>query len=234
MYRDRRTEIPLCLPVRRFLEIACALAQSGQDAQQRCEVVIGQTGLAEHRFVQPVGRGQRQLVPLGSELDQGGAPIGGMRRATDQPDLLEPVDGVGHARRVHLQARAALEGATIVLATSRMTDETIAALRQILNTMQREIEAGRKPLDQDRLFHVTIAEQSGNSVLARMVANLFDERHSPISAQLRVKFEDRDTWTHALQEHEAILAALELKDPLLAQAAMHTHLEGSKRRWVEN
>lgn len=115
-----------------------------------------------------------------------------------------------------------------------MTDEAIATLRQILNTMQREIEAGRKPLDQDRLFHVTIAEQSGNSVLARMVANLFDERHSPISAQLRVKFEDRDTWTHALQEHEAILAALELKDPLLAQAAMHTHLEGSKRRWVEN
>ncbi|MGG2478429.1 FCD domain-containing protein, partial [Rhizobium sp. BR5] len=50
----------------------------------------------------------------------------------------------------------------------------------------------------------------------------------------RVKFEDRDTWTQALQEHEAILAALELKDPLLAQAAMHTHLEGSKRRWVDS
>lgn len=133
-----------------------------------------------------------------------------------------------------MQARGALEGATIVLAASRMTDETIATLRQILNTMQREIEAGRKPLDQDRLFHVTIAEQSGNSVLARLVANLFDERHSPISAQLRVKFEDRDTWTRALQEHEAILTALELKDPLLAQAAMHTHLEGSKRRWVDS
>ncbi|WP_353805629.1 GntR family transcriptional regulator [Pseudomonas sp.] len=31
-----------------------------------------------------------------------------------------------------MQARAALEGATIVLAASRMTDETIATLRQIL------------------------------------------------------------------------------------------------------
>lgn len=133
-----------------------------------------------------------------------------------------------------MQARAALEGATIMLATSRMTSEALETLRQILDTMRSDIEAGRKPLDQDRQFHITIAEQSGNSVLARMVADLFDERHSPISAQLRVKFEDRDTWFFALKEHEAILAALELKDPLLAQAAMHNHLESSKRRWVDN
>ncbi|NWJ23150.1 FadR/GntR family transcriptional regulator [Rhizobium sp. RM] len=133
-----------------------------------------------------------------------------------------------------MQARAAVEGATIVLAASRMTDETVTNLRRILAAMRKEIEAGRKPLDQDRLFHVTIAEQSGNSVLARLVANLFDERHSPISAQLRVKFEDRDTWAHALQEHETILAALEARDPLLAQAAMHGHLESSKRRWVDD
>jgi GntR family transcriptional repressor for pyruvate dehydrogenase complex len=133
-----------------------------------------------------------------------------------------------------MQARAALEGATIVLATSHVTDDALETLRQILDTMRSDIEAGRKPLDQDRQFHITIAEQSGNSVLARMVADLFDERHSPISAQLRVKFEDRDTWLFALKEHEAILAALELKDPLLAQAAMHYHLESSKRRWVDN
>lgn len=113
-----------------------------------------------------------------------------------------------------------------------MTDETIANLRQILNTMQQEIEAARKPLDQDRLFHVTIAEQSGNSVLARLVANLFDERHSPISAQLRVKFEDRDTDPRP-SGARGDFGGPELKDPLLAQAAMHTHLEGSKRRWVD-
>lgn len=133
-----------------------------------------------------------------------------------------------------MQARAAIEGATIVLAASRITQDALATLRQLLDGMKKEIDLGKKPLDQDRLFHITIAEQSQNSVLARMVAELFDERHSPISAQFRVRFEDRETWTRALKEHEAILAALEMRDPLLAQAAMHSHLESSKQRWIEN
>ena len=133
-----------------------------------------------------------------------------------------------------MQARAVLEGTTILLAASRIDTIALENLRAILDAMRKEIEAGRKPLDQDRQFHTTIAEQSGNSVLARLIADLFDERHSPISAQLRVKFEDKDTWFLALQEHEAILTALENKDALLAQAAMHSHLDSSRRRWVEN
>lgn len=132
-----------------------------------------------------------------------------------------------------MQARSTLEGATILLAASRIDTAALSVLRSNLDEMRGDIEAGRKPLDQDRKFHTIIAEQSGNSVLARLVADLFDERHSPISAQLRVKFEDKDTWAFALQEHEAILAALEAKDPLLAQAAMHIHLESSRRRWID-
>lgn len=132
-----------------------------------------------------------------------------------------------------MQARSTLEGATILLAASRIDPAALSALRSNLDEMRGDIEGGRKPLDQDRKFHTIIAEQSGNSVLARLVADLFDERHSPISAQLRVKFEDKDTWAFALQEHEAILAALEAKDPLLAQAAMHIHLESSRRRWID-
>ncbi len=112
--------------------------------------------------------------------------------------------------------------------------QALAELRASLDEMRIEIDAGRKPLDQDRRFHTIIAEQSGNSVLARLVAELFDERHSPISAQLRVKFEDRQTWKFALDEHEAILAALQNRDPLLAQAALRTHLECSRRRWTED
>ncbi|WP_296016161.1 FadR/GntR family transcriptional regulator [uncultured Agrobacterium sp.] len=132
-----------------------------------------------------------------------------------------------------MQARSTLEGATIVMAASRIDDAGLLSLRATLDEMKREIEAGRKPLDQDRRFHTMIAEQSGNTILARLVADLFDDRHSPISTQLRVKFEDRGTWGFALEEHEAILAALESHDPLLAQAAMRIHLENSRRRWIE-
>ena len=36
----------------------------------------------------------------------------------------------------------------------------------------------------------------------------------------------------ALKEHEAILHALEARDPLAAEAAMRTHLKASEHRWV--
>jgi GntR family transcriptional repressor for pyruvate dehydrogenase complex len=70
-------------------------------------------------------------------------------------------------------------------------------------------------------------------VLARLVAGLFDARHSPIAARLRSRFDSPAAWSLALAEHEAVLAALDARDPLRAQAAMHAHLEQSTRRWLE-
>ncbi len=133
-----------------------------------------------------------------------------------------------------MEARAAVEGTVALSAAAKITADGLTALREVLDAMREEIEAGRKPLDQDRMFHLTIASQSGNSVLAHIVGDLFDERHSPLSAQIRTRFETPETWHHALREHEAIYAALEARDPLLAQAMMHAHLEESKRRWMEN
>jgi GntR family transcriptional regulator, transcriptional repressor for pyruvate dehydrogenase complex len=58
-------------------------------------------------------------------------------------------------------------------------------------------------IDLDRIFHVTLAETSGNAVLTRLVGELFDERHSPISAKISSRFESTRTWKAALKEHEA-------------------------------
>ncbi|MCB8822210.1 FadR/GntR family transcriptional regulator [Microvirga rosea] len=131
-----------------------------------------------------------------------------------------------------MQARAAIEGTVVALACARVTEEGLASLRETLTIMRSKIAKGRDPLEQDRKFHLTIASLSGNSVLMRIVRDLFDERHSPISAQLSVRFDNKETWTCALREHEAIYAALETSDPLLAQAAMRTHLHASMERWV--
>ncbi|MBT9369015.1 FadR/GntR family transcriptional regulator [Rhizobium sp. CSW-27] len=133
-----------------------------------------------------------------------------------------------------MQARAAVEGTVILMAAARMQPETLRALRQVLDAMRTEIAEGRKPVEQDRQFHLTIAGQSGNSVLQRLVGELFDDRHSPLSTQLREHFETPDTWSLALVEHEAILEALEARDALLAQAMMRAHLEESKRRWLDS
>ena len=154
---------------------------------------------------------------------------------TAEPDRRQWQAGsMGESPLELMQARAAVEGAVIVLAASKITGEGLKSLRQTLDQMQAEIAEGRKPLDLDRLFHLTIANQSGNSVLAHIVGDLFDERHSPLSAQIRVRYETPETWSSALAEHEAIYAALEARNPLLAQAMMHAHLEESKQRWMNN
>ena len=87
----------------------------------------------------------------------------------------------------------------------------------------------------DEEHHVAkllIAELGGNSVMVRMISDLFDERHSPISAKLSSRYENTRTWNLALKEHEAVLRALEARDPLAAQAAILTHLKASEDRWI--
>lgn len=152
---------------------------------------------------------------------------------TAEPDRRQWQSGsMGESPLELMQARATVEGAVILLAAARVTPDFLKSLRQVLDQMRTEITESRKPLDLDRLFHLTIANQSGNSVLAHIVGDLFDERHSPMSAQIRTRFETPETWTSALAEHEAIYSALEARNPLLAQTRMHSHLEESKQRWM--
>jgi GntR family transcriptional repressor for pyruvate dehydrogenase complex len=151
------------------------------------------------------------------------APAGRPPRATA---------ALGESPTELMQARAALEGAVVVLACARVTPDGLARLHEIVEGMRSEVARRRTPLDHDRQFHLAIAAMSGNSVLARLVAELFDERHSPITSKLRVRFENARTWSSALKEHEAILRALEARDALAAEAAMRHHLKASEERWV--
>lgn len=131
-----------------------------------------------------------------------------------------------------MQARSAIEGEVVVLACARIDPAGLAQLRAIVEGMRAEISHRRPPLELDRQFHLTLAEVAGNTVMARLVRDLFDGRHSPISAKISSRYESQRTWTAALKEHEAILHALDARDPLSAQAAMRSHLKASERRWV--
>ena len=131
-----------------------------------------------------------------------------------------------------MEARSVVEGEVVVLACARVTPEPIARLRELLKDMEAAIDRRRARVDLDRQFHLTLAEMSGNAILSRLVGELFDERHSPISAKISSRFESTRTWKAALKEHDAILKAVEARDPIAAQAAMRAHLKASALRWV--
>ena len=82
----------------------------------------------------------------------------------------------------------------------------------------------------DRAFHVYIAEKAGNSVLIRLVAELFDACHSPLSLQIGKHFENVSTRRQAVAEHKAIVKALASRDPEAAKQAMQRHLRNAHNR----
>lgn len=132
-----------------------------------------------------------------------------------------------------MQARLAVEGSVILLACARVDPGFLAELRATCSAMRGAIANGTNPMPQDRAFHARIAEQTGNSVLVRIVGSLFDERFGRISARISSRYENEASWTAALREHDVIIRALEARDSLSAQAAMTRHLQLSAERWIE-
>ncbi|WP_457447968.1 FadR/GntR family transcriptional regulator [Roseateles sp. P5_E4] len=130
------------------------------------------------------------------------------------------------------QARVVLESAIITLAAARVSKASLQRVEDALNAMREDHASGRKPVESDRRFHLSIAEMAGNSVLVGVVGTLFDGRHSPIASRMSGQAESTHTWQAALAEHEAIYRALEARNPQAAAAAMCSHLLASLGRWV--
>ncbi|MBB4008737.1 FadR/GntR family transcriptional regulator [Allorhizobium taibaishanense] len=157
----------------------------------------------------------------------------GIYLSNDRGNRSQATGSFGESPSELMQARILIEGSSALVAATRISDQGLETLSDIIEGMEREIAAGRRPLELDRSFHLTIVTQSGNSVLERIVGSLFDERYSPIAEYLQNRTESEQSWLDALAEHRAILNALEARDPLLAQASMQMHLDASRRRWTQ-
>ena len=131
-----------------------------------------------------------------------------------------------------IRARQMIEGELAACAATHMKKPQIVALRNAVALMKQEVGAGQTPSRGDRLFHLRIAEAAENSVLGRIVAELFDERFNPLFAQLGSHFETATSWGTAIAEHEAVIEAIAARSPEAARSAMSTHLARSHDRFT--
>jgi GntR family transcriptional regulator, transcriptional repressor for pyruvate dehydrogenase complex len=129
-----------------------------------------------------------------------------------------------------MRARIAIEGETAAMAAKQIRDADIRELGRILETMDPHLHFQDSYLPADRAFHLYIAEKAGNSVLVRIVAELFDARHSPLSLQFGKHFENAITWGQAVTEHKAVIEALSFRNPGSAKKAMQRHLRSVHNR----
>jgi len=127
-----------------------------------------------------------------------------------------------------LRARQVIEAETARLAARHATPADLADIGAAFGRLVEENDTER--IDGDRMFHLRIARASGNPVLAQLVEQLWGERESLIWARLEELSVSPVGRRTGLEEHRAILAALERGDAAAAVRAMRSHLQGVVRR----
>src|SRR6202171_3723330 len=103
-----------------------------------------------------------------------------------------------------IRARWLIEGECAALAAKSATKAQLRAMDAALGQMERERAKGVMPLGADRLFHLRIAEASGNSALALVVKTLWDQRQGPLFLRLEHHFDTPDLWGAAMREYRPI------------------------------
>jgi DNA-binding FadR family transcriptional regulator len=131
-----------------------------------------------------------------------------------------------------LRARYVIEGECAALAAKSGKKTQVRAIGDALDQMQAEFESGQhQPLVGDRLFHMRIAEATGNGALVAVVKLLWDERTGPLYKQLEHHYDSPTLWGNAMAEHRAVYTAIEAKDAKGARVAMQRHLNQAYKRF---
>jgi DNA-binding FadR family transcriptional regulator len=130
-----------------------------------------------------------------------------------------------------LRARYVIESECAALAAKSAKRAQLSAIEDALDEMDREMDAGRQPLPSDRLFHLRIAEATGNGALVHVIKLLWDERTGELFTRLEHHYDTPELWRSAMSEHRAVLKSIAAHDPDAARAAMQRHLNQAYKRF---
>lgn len=131
-----------------------------------------------------------------------------------------------------LRARHVIESECAALAARSARQVHLDAMAEALRQMRREIDEGRgQPLDGDRLFHLRVAEATGNGALVAVVEMLWKERAGELYKRLEDHYDSPALLESAVTEHEVVLKAIAARDTDGARAAMQRHLDRAYERF---
>ncbi|MBA4326041.1 MAG: GntR family transcriptional regulator [Rhodobacter sp.] len=101
---------------------------------------------------------------------------------------------------------------------------------KLIDTICRKMEAAhqkRDPADEAQLdaeFHMAIIEASHNVIMLHMLRSMFDLLRQGVFYNRQMMFKNRITRDQLLDQHRAINAAIQARDPAAARAAVAAHL----------
>ena len=156
-----------------------------------------------------------------------GVYVAQRRPATRRPDHASSDTGPFEL----IAARRLLESECAALAARLATPPQVKRMKAALAAMDRDRRRSVMPIENDRRFHLEIADACGNSALALTVRTLWDQRAGPLFVTLEHHFDTPTLWEAAIAEHEAVMAAIEDHDAAAARAAMKRHMDHAAKRF---
>ncbi len=129
-----------------------------------------------------------------------------------------------------MRARRVVEAETAALAARHAVPAQVRAIEQAFERLAADMRANRPHSEGDRLFHVRIAQASGNTALAEIVASLWDTLREPLATRMETLFVTGRRRRDNIAEHRKILDAIRARDASGARRAMREHLHNAERQ----
>lgn len=126
----------------------------------------------------------------------------------------------------YLAFRRDMEGLAAERAARLGSDTDLAVIATIFAKMEAA-HAKRDPTDEAELdanFHMAIIEASHNVVMLHMMRSMYDLLRQGVFYNRQVMFRNRQTRDALLDQHRAINAAIQARNPSEARAAVAAHL----------
>ncbi|MEP6874141.1 MAG: FadR/GntR family transcriptional regulator [Burkholderiales bacterium] len=124
-----------------------------------------------------------------------------------------------------LRARCLIESEIASVAAETRQDADLDRIFAALAAMREHMHDKAANETADRLFHLRIAESTGNSVLLQMVTALWDHTRAPIWSQMESHFHTPALRQASQDDHQRVFTALLERNAEGARAAMRAHIE---------
>lgn len=124
-----------------------------------------------------------------------------------------------------LRARCLIESEIASVAAETRKDGDLDLIFTALSDMHEHMDDKDANEAADRLFHLRIAQATGNSVLLQMVTAMWAQARGPVWTKIEHHFHTPELRLASHADHQRIFKALLARDPAAARAAMRAHLE---------
>ncbi|MCU0903910.1 MAG: FCD domain-containing protein [Tabrizicola sp.] len=142
------------------------------------------------------------------------------------PALVELFASHDEAVFDYIGFRRDIEGLAAERAAVLGTETDLKVIATILAKMEAAHQK-RDPSDEAQLdaeFHMAIIEASHNVIMLHMLRSMFDLLRQGVFYNRQVMFRNRMTRDQLLDQHRAINAAIQARDPAAARAAVAAHM----------